>query len=111
MQPETPGPTSRSLWSPQLLATARPAAEVKLQEDNIPTLPQENTSNNKQHTLTGSYQSQTVSHRALHGDLTHPPTQGTDSSKFVFNAIIFSQPSNVLNGHREAEKGNGADGP
>lgn len=80
---------SRSFWSPELLATAKPAAKVKLQEDNIPTLPQENTSNNKQHTLTGSYQSQTVSHGALLGDLTHPPPRALIHQS-LFSMLLFS---------------------
>lgn len=46
-----------------------------------------------------------MSHRALLGELAHPPPRSTDSSKFVFNTIIFSQANNALNRRRERGKG------
>lgn len=75
-------------WSPKLLATAKPAAKVRLEEDNIPTLPPRKHYNNKQHTFTGSYQSQTVSHRALLGDLTHPPLRALIHQS-LFSMLLF----------------------
>lgn len=46
-----------------------------------------------------------VSHRALLGELTHPPPRSTDSSKFFFNTIIFSLANNALNRGRELGEG------